>query len=29
MSFPKSYTGLSLQPSSKHVIELLKHIEKK
>lgn len=28
MSFPKSYTGLSLQPSSKHVIELLKHIEK-
>lgn len=28
MSFPKNYTGLSLQPSSKHVIELLKHIEK-
>ena len=28
MNFPKSYTGLSLQPSSKHVIELLKRIEK-
>ena len=28
MSFPKSYTGLRLQPSSKHVNELLKHIEK-
>lgn len=28
MNFPKTYTKLSLQPSSKQVIELLKHIEK-
>lgn len=29
MSFPKSYKELSLEPSSKHVLELLNHIEEK